>query len=181
MPQTFKKLPSFVPATYRLHDLPEAGIPTAVVTDGPNAGLVYVAALPQLGGSDVMFHPELAADSAFSKAQDGNPTGTCNQQGLSVYLSEFNRHEGMTMHHSSHWGVTNKALLELRPQREIEQLFFSFDAADPSSGHGWLRAEVQLRFAAWRDGPHHARQSAFDTADYPKIAATAGCNFDTNY
>jgi hypothetical protein len=74
----------------------------------------------------------------------------------------------------SHWGLTNKAYVDLRPERILEKLY------SPDSTTGNFEYEVGTRFGKWRDGPHHSRQRAFERPDYSIIFQTklGGCVLD---
>jgi hypothetical protein len=162
-------------AGFYLNDIDTLSISVARVPFGPDSGLAYVATQPTLPRPTIYYHPDLQSGSAWYKDQNGKGSGTCKATSISNRLwPELRRHEGETMSDISHFRVANDAFFALRPDLEIERMVSAI------TDDNFLRSDVQLAFAAWRDGPHHQRQQQFDREDYPKIWNNLACSLDLN-
>lgn len=153
-------------ATYHVKDILPGMISAGRPNAGPNRGLTYLTGRPSTPGAEVFIHPDLYPGTPFYNHQTG-PLPKCRPADMVTLWAEVRRHEGLTMHpDSSHWGLTNKAYVDLRPERILEKLY------SPDSTTGNFEYEVGTRFGKWRDGPHHSRQSAFEKPDYSIIFQT---------
>lgn len=163
-------------------------LPITRPTQGPNTGLGFLTSpLPDFPWK-VYMHPALYPTPAGLQAgqpgyqpwhrwnddQNGQGSGTCTAAVFTTLIPEVERHEGVTGAPDSHYGVAIKAYNDLKPQQRIERLY---TAADDYA----LR---QRAFNEWmgfhQGGAYQSRQNAFDASDYPKVAATIGCNLDYN-
>lgn len=146
---------------------------------GPNTGLAFLTSAPSVDHS-IFLHPGLSSRPAETDTsqswhadQDGLGSGTCTAAVFSVLTPAVERHEGVTMQDSSHWGITRNFYQATNAQRQFEQLFTNKD-------------DFELRYVAWQvwlklhQGTHDRQQHRFDRAEYPLIRASLHCTLDMN-
>jgi hypothetical protein len=161
--------------------------PIDSVGSGPNSGLLYFVDRPPFigSGSSIFVHPGLyppgpggtwghTGAQQWYNDQNGAPSGTCSQSNLPLLRAEVERHEGVTMAASSHYGVLNQQFLAHRPERRLEALYLFQVPLARLQNRAYQLYEQFIR------GPAHTAQAAFDNADYPAILSKFSCQFDFN-
>lgn len=148
-------------ADFVLHDLAQASVTVDSIGSGPNAGFTFVRERPPLSGSSIAVHPDLKLGTFFYGQQTG-PDSLCTPQLMPTLVARVKSHEGLTMADSSHWGISNRALMMYDPQVRVEAVV---ERDIPS-----VKAIVPIEFDEWKRGGQHASdQIRFDNVDRPEI------------
>lgn len=167
------------------------------VATGPNAGAMYLRSQPSFPAGDMVvinIHPAMfppaptgvlknPAWQVWYNDQDGKgganllplfPQLWCRQQDMPKFVSETERHEGVTLATNSHVGVAMQALRDGRLDRRLEA--WVSDAAVRTEALG----RVFGVFLDWNNNVHLKAQGVFEGPDTIATLSNIGCQTDND-
>jgi hypothetical protein len=159
-------------------------------TQGPNASVAYLANPLVVNSYVTNLHPALLgnpqnlvpSDTAYKPwhqwydDQNNVGSGTCLKTNVPQLHANVQRHEGVTQHPVSHFGVANAQFAALRPDTLFEQLYTAKDDAQ------LIKLAVSTLTTFMKNGgPYRSAQSGFDATDTPLVFShLIPCTFDLN-
>lgn len=156
-------------------------IKTATVTSGPNTGLSYVLSIPGIPASLIyltfaMFPGDPWYEAHPVHAGPLNDLGRqiCTQSKIDRLRLDVERHEGVTLADSSHYGIDQKALRDWQLNVDFGGLVVNLPGSPQL-----VRQQMALKMATeWKMEREYVReiQDAFDSIDTPAILHALGCS-----